>query len=188
MEFSNLFDILESLLHPRGQVELLQIVQVAGLADLAPLQVLEEDPAGVRGTPEGSPARESGSTELTEDQLGGPLAQADTRETRSTNLAQAGARLAQRHPGLQPGDDPVQDGVRLGPGSDGSRPGLGRDLRLRLGLGLVAVVVVDGRLGSHRPQAGHGARGAGGGPGEETTRSTKVVAEVASLGGESLLN
>ena len=150
MEFSNLFDILESLLHPRGQVELLQIVQVAGLADLAPLQVLEEDPAGVRGTPEGSPARESGSTELTEDQLGGPLAQADTRETRSTNLAQAGARLGQRHPGLQSGDDPVQDWVRLGPGSDGSRPGLGRELRLRqgLGLGLVAVVVdVDGEPG-----------------------------------------
>ena len=196
MEFSNLSGFLESLLHPRGQVELLQIVQVAGLADLAPLQVLEEDPAGVRGTPEGSPARESGSTELTEDQLGGPLAQADTRDA---YLAQAGARLAQRHPGLQPGDDPVKDGVRLGPGSDGNRPGLGRELRL--GLGLVAVVV-DGEpdqgrrwLCSHRPEAGraegfsgHRAQGAGGGPGEETTTSTKVVAEVASLGGESLLN
>ena len=67
---------------------------------------------------------------------------------------------------------------------------------------MLVAVVVDGEPGqgrrwlcSHRPEAGraegfsvHRAQGAGGGPGEETTTSTKVVAEVASLGGESLLN
>ena len=79
-----LFDLPESLLHPWGQLELLHIVQVPGQAAPAPLEVLEEELAGVGGAAEGNPARVGLATPLTEDQLGGSLTQAASTSTKNS--------------------------------------------------------------------------------------------------------
>ena len=146
-----LFDLPESLLHPWGQLELLHIVQVPGQAAPAPLEVLEEELAGVGGATEGNPARVGLATPLTEDQLGGSLTQAASTSTKNSL---AGWRLRESQPGLQFGDNSVQDGVGRGRATtwgSWSGPELGlrrrqlRQRRLRRllrRLALVAVVVV----------------------------------------------